>query len=138
MADRFSTRKRQRIMQTVRTRDTAPEQALKAALRDLGVVFEQNTTQLPGTPDFFFPDCATVVFVHGCFWHGHQACPKGRNRPKTNKRFWQNKLRENLRRDRRVARELRAMGLSVYTVWECEIKQFGLPTRLRSRLLARD
>ncbi|MBC8872622.1 MAG: DNA mismatch endonuclease Vsr [Planctomycetes bacterium] len=135
MADRFSARKRRRIMQTVRTRDTAPEQALSTALRELGLTFEQNAKELPGTPDFYFPDSATVVFVHGCFWHGHQACAKGRNRPKTNKHFWKNKLKENLRRDRRVARQLRAMGLSVYTVWECEIKRSGIPTRLRDRLL---
>ena len=135
MVDRFSARKRRRIMQTVRTRNTAPEQALEAALRELDVRFEQNTAHLPGTPDFFFPCQATVVFVHGCFWHGHQACPKGRNRPKTNKRFWMKKLQENLKRDRRVAQRLRVMGFSVYTIWECEIKRYGIPTRLKHHLL---
>ena len=134
MADRFSARKRRQIMQAVRTQGTAPERALEALLCELGLPFEQNVPELPGTPDFYFPDQATVVLVHGCFWHGHRRCSRGRNRPKTNRRFWAEKLEENRRRDRRIAGRLRAMGLSVYTIWQCEIKGGRIPTRLRNRL----
>jgi DNA mismatch endonuclease (patch repair protein) len=135
MADRFSVEKRRQIMRAVRTRHTAPERALAAMLRELGVIFRRHVKDLAGTPDFYFPAIGTAVFVHGCFWHGHRACPKGRHRPKTNRRFWANKLEENRRRDRRIARRLRAAGMSVYTVWECEVEHNRLPTRLRRRLV---
>lgn len=138
MADRFSPQKRRQIMQAVKTRDTAPERALESLLRELGLPFEQHVAELPGTPDFYFPDQATVILVHGCFWHGHRRCAKGRNRPKANRKFWATKLNENRRRDRRIARQLRAVGLSVYTIWECEVKPSQIPARLRNRLTGND
>ncbi len=121
-------------MSSIRTRLTEPERNLGVALKEAGIRFRRNVKGIPGTPDFYLPDHATAVFVHGCFWHGHGACLKGRHRPKTNRRFWAAKLVENRRRDRRIARRLRAMGISVYTIWECEVKRTQLPARLRRRL----
>ncbi len=122
---------RSRIMRAVRSKDTAPELALSAALRRLGVRHRRNVEALAGTPDVVIDDARLVVFVHGCFWHGH-GCPRGSRVPRTNRRFWLEKVARNRRRDRRVSRQLRADGWSVWTVWECELKQAGgqAPARL--------
>ena len=131
--DRFTKAKRREIMQAVRRKKTRPEEALARLLNEAGVEYEQNSDELPGQPDFVFWDAATVVFVNGCFWHGHARCRKGRSRPKTNRRYWQEKIERNQRRDRRVARQLRRMGYSVFTIWECELTT-AIPIRLRVRL----
>lgn len=121
-------------MQSVRVKNTAPEQIAEECLSELGYDFQQNVEDLPGTPDFYFPDLATVVFVHGCFWHSHATCSKGTRRPKSNRKFWAEKLHDNQRRDRRVVRALRSLELSVYTIWECEVKRDGVPSRLLTHL----
>lgn len=134
MADTFPKAKRRQIMQAVRRKNTKPEELLAQLLRDAGISFEQNVEDLPGKPDFCLPDVGLAVFVHGCFWHGHQACRKGQSKPKSRRRYWVEKIARNQRRDRRVARQLRAIGLSVFTVWECQIGRRILPARLCSRL----
>ena len=121
-------------MQAVRRKKTRPEEVLARLLSDAGVEYEQNSDELPGQPDFVFWDDATVVFVHGCFWHGHARCRKGRSRPKTNRRYWQEKIERNRRRDQRIARQLRRWGYSVFTIWECELTAGTIPSRLASRL----
>ncbi len=132
--DTFTKAKRREIMQSVRRKNTRPEELLARLLSDAGVKFEQNSDELPGQPDFVFWADATVVFVNGCFWHGHVRCRKGRSRPKTNRRYWQKKIEKNQRRDRRVARQLRHWGYSVFTIWECELTAGKIPPRLASRL----
>jgi len=134
MADIFSKQKRRSIMQAVRRSNTAPEQRLAAGLRALGLRFRRQARQLPGKPDFHFPAARLVVFVHGCFWHGHARCRKGRSLPKTRRSYWEQKIKRNRRRDRRVARKLRAAGYSVYTIWACELRRCAVPTRLLTRL----
>ena len=134
MADVFTKGKRRKIMQAVRRQDTAPELSLAQELRRRGLSFGQHPATLPGKPDFYFPKVGLAVFVHGCFWHGHRRCRKGQSRPKTRRKYWQQKIARNQRRDRRDARQLRALGLSVYTVWECEIRRVGVPARLLARL----
>ena len=136
MPDVFSRAKRRRIMQAVRRRNTAPEAEVARLLRALRVRFRRNVKSLPGEPDFLLPDAGLVVFVHGCFWHGHKRCRKGCSRPKTRRRYWQEKIARNQRRDRRVARKLRARGLRVFTVWECQIRQRGIPARILTALQA--
>lgn len=137
MPDIFSPTKRRQIMQAVRREHTAPEALLAKGLRALGLRFRTQAKGLPGKPDFYFPKARFVVFVHGCFWHGHDACRKGRSRPKTRSEYWREKIARNQRRDRRVARKLRGLGFSVYTVWECEIRRRGVPSRLVTALGAR-
>ena len=123
-----------RIMQAVRRSNTAPEQRLATGLRALGFRFRRHPKHLPGKPDIYFPAAKLVVFVHGCFWHGHASCRKGRSLPKTRRAYWAQKIKRNRRRDRRVARALRAAGYSVYTIWACELRQRAVPARLLTRL----
>lgn len=121
-------------MQAVRRQRTRPEEALALLLRRAGVKFRRNVAALPGKPDFYIPAEGLAVFVHGCFWHGHGHCSKGRLRPKTNTAYWKTKVQRNQRRDHRTARCLRVLGVSVYTIWECELSAAGLPKRLLARL----
>ena len=134
MTDTFTKEKRRAIMQAVRRQRTRPEEALAGFLRKERLRFRRNVATLPGKPDFFVREAGLAIFVHGCFWHGHKRCPKGRLRPKTNRIYWKRKVQRNQKRDRRAARRLRALGISVYTVWECELSVTSLPKRLLSRL----
>ena len=115
-------------MAAVRSRDTAPELLVAGCLRRAGVRYRRDVARLPGRPDFLLIDAGIALFVHGCFWHGHD-CARGARVPKRNRGYWQAKVARNRARDRRVARELRDLGYSVWTLWECRLKQ-GLPTRL--------
>lgn len=121
-------------MASVRTSRTAPEEVVASALRKEGVRFRRNVKRLIGSPDFLLPDLAIAVFVHGCFWHGHSACRKGRTESKTNQAFWKQKIAGNVSRDRRVNSRLRLAGYSVVTVWECELGAGALPARLVKKL----
>ncbi len=134
MADTFDTATRRRIMQRVRRANTAPEQALATWLEAQRIPFYRQAADLAGRPDFVLPQLGIVIFVNGCFWHGHQACSKGRRCPGTNADYWQQKIERNRRRDRRVAGRLRRQGYSVYTVWGCELNKGDVPARLTQRL----
>jgi len=137
MTDIFSREKRRAIMQAVRRRGTKPEQVVARGLRRLGTRFRRHAHRLPGCPDFYIPEANAALFVHGCFWHGHGACRKGRERPKSNAPYWAAKIERNKRRDRRVTRRLRANGLAVYVVWECEMRSGGMPARIATLLRKR-
>lgn len=132
--DSFTPQKRREIMQAVRRSKTRPELHLAELLSQFNIEFLQNVTSLPGKPDFWLPKYKLAVFVNGCFWHGHSRCIKGRSWPKTNTVYWKEKLARNHRRDVRVARSLRAQGIGVYTVWECELSKKQWPRRLLTRL----
>jgi DNA mismatch endonuclease, patch repair protein len=107
-------------MSLIPVRDTAPEQAVKRALWAAGFRYARSKNwKLPGSPDLIFPSLGAVVFVHGCFWHGH-LCPLGRT-PKSNQAFWVSKISANRARDLRVIRALRALGWRVITIWECSL-----------------
>lgn len=107
-------------MRSVKSKDTTPEIRLRKALFALGYRYRLNVKDLPGKPDLVFPQHEAVLFVHGCFWHGHQ-CKRGRRIPKTNTDYWRDKIRKNRDRDRKNKRALEALGWRVLTVWECEI-----------------
>jgi DNA mismatch endonuclease (patch repair protein) len=109
---------RSEMMARVRTRNTSPELAVRSELHRRGYRFRLHRRDLPGTPDIVLPRYRTAVFVHGCFWHGHN-CPKGK-RPKSNAEFWNKKLDENLRRAERQEAELTSLGWRTHTVWECQ------------------
>src|SRR5437667_10438228 len=109
MADIFSRRKRSWLMSRVRSRDTRPERAVMSVLRSMRCQFGKYDGTLPGRPDIVLRRRKKVIFVHGCFWHGHARC-LGSTRPVTNKGFWHRKLDENLKRDRRTVRTLRKLG----------------------------
>ena len=121
--DRITPEDRSRLMSRVRSADTTPEMVVRRRLHAAGLRYRLHRRDLPGRPDLVLPRFKIAVFVHGCFWHGHLGCDRGRRRPKTRAEFWDRKLRENRDRDARVAAELQAMGWTVATVWECETKR---------------
>jgi len=118
-------------MSRIRGKDTKPELVVRSALHALGFRFRLHVRGLPGSPDLVFPGRRKVVFVHGCFWHGHR-CRHGLAQPKSNVGFWRAKLAANIARDARVKRQLRADGWSVATAWECTVRNGSwLPRLLR-------
>lgn len=124
---------RSKIMASVKSRDTTPEKIVARNLRRIGVRFKRHARILPGCPDFYLQEYNTVVFVHGCFWHGH-SCPRGERVPRRNRRYWIAKREKNRRRDAKSARSLRRMGISVLTIWECELRENRLPKRVTTRI----
>ena len=121
MPDIFAPEKRHEIMQNVKTKNTAPEIKLRSLLHKNGLRFRVNRKDLPGKPDIVLPKYRAVIFVHGCFWHGHD-CPRGQ-RPQTNADFWNQKIDRNVIRDKSDVSLLESLGWRVLIVWECEIKK---------------
>ena len=121
MTDVFSPEKRSAVMRRVKGRDTAPEIAVRRMLRAAGVGYRLGGSGLPGKPDIVMQGRRTVVFVHGCFWHGHD-CARGSRKPRANAGYWTAKLGRNVARDRQVAAKLINDGWRVVTVWECGLK----------------
>ncbi|WP_407051875.1 very short patch repair endonuclease [Methyloraptor flagellatus] len=117
-------------MARVRQRGTAPELAVAAILRSLGLAYRLNVRSLPGSPDFANKHRRWAIFVMGCYWHHHTAC-RSATVPKTNEAFWRGKFAANRLRDARAVRSLRAAGYRVLLVWECEV---DAPDDLRRRL----
>ena len=111
------------LMARVRTRDTAPEIAVRRAMHARGLRFRLHPADLPGRPDIVLPKHRTVVFVHGCYWHGCAMCDRGTRRPKTNGAFWAAKLAENQQRDNRNVAELQRLGWHVTVIWECRTRE---------------
>ena len=106
-------------MRSVRKKNTAPELVVRRFLHRKGLRFRVNVTGLPGTPDIVLPKWAAVVFVHGCFWHGH-SCSHGRVVARHNAEFWAAKIAVNRVRDAQKTRALRRSGWLVLRVWECQ------------------
>ncbi len=103
---------------------------VRAAVHRLGFRYRLHCRALPGNPDLVFPSRRKIIFVHGCFWHGH-ACRAGRNRPASNTGYWIAKLDRNRQRDRVNRARLRRLGWQVLVVWECQLKD---PARLPVRI----
>ena len=120
MSDVLTEDQRRFNMSRIRGRDTRPEMAVRRGLHARGLRFRLHHKDLPGRPDLVFPVHRAVIFVNGCFWHGHN-CPLF-VWPKTRKVFWQEKIRRNRERDRNALRSLRDLGWRVLTVWECALK----------------
>jgi DNA mismatch endonuclease (patch repair protein) len=116
-ADRLSPSERRALMSRIGSRDTTPELAVRRLLHAQGYRYVLHDARLPGRPDIVFPARRKVIFVHGCFWHGHD-CGRG-FKPLTRADFWAEKIAANRARDRRAERSLRRMGWGVMTVWEC-------------------
>ena len=106
-------------MASVRSANTKPEWTVRRTLFAAGFRYRLHRRDLPGSPDLVLSGLRAVVFVHGCFWHGHD-CRRGARMPATNVEYWQQKIGRNRKRDRKNARLLRAQGWSVYTIWECK------------------
>jgi DNA mismatch endonuclease, patch repair protein len=113
-------------MSRVRSKNTAPEIAVRRAAHAVGLRFRLHRRDLPGTPDLVLPRWRVALFVNGCFWHSHANCPRARI-PKSNAQYWIPKLIRNKRRDADNARALRKLGWRCVRIWECETKD---PNRL--------
>jgi len=116
-------------MSHIRSKDTAPEMAVRSTAHRLGYRFRLHGKDLPGKPDLVFRSRMKVVFVHGCFWHAH-SCQNGRM-PETRRNYWREKLQANKARDQRIRRKLNALGWSCLTIWECQAKR---PEFIESKL----
>lgn len=123
--DRLSPERRSWLMSRVRSKNTGPELILRSILHGLGYRFRLHGQQLPGKPDIVFSKRKKVIFVHGCFWHGHAECRFGRL-PKSNVALWKSKIERNKVRDKKVVAALTAAGWTPMVVWQCELKE--LPT----------
>ncbi len=128
--DRLTPERRSALMAKVRSRDTGPERAVRSLAHGLGYRFRLCQANLPGRPDLVFAGRGKVVFVHGCFWHCHPGCRANRT-PATRRDYWQAKLDNNVRRDRRNLARLRRLGWGVMVVWECQLR---MPDRVAARL----
>ena len=125
MSDFLSKEERSVRMSHIRSVNTKPEILLRRGLWRIGFRYRVNDKKLPGRPDIVLPKYRTVVFVHGCFWHGHKGC-KVYSVPKTNTEFWVAKVARNQERDQEVWRKLEAKGWIVVVVWECQLKKANL------------
>ena len=112
---------RSRCMAAIKGKDTKPELIVRKYLFSRGLRFRVQVRKLSGNPDIVLPKYKTVIFVNGCFWHGHEGCKYFRL-PKSNVEFWEAKIERNVARDVRNEAELKALGWRVVRVWECEIK----------------
>jgi DNA mismatch endonuclease (patch repair protein) len=131
--ERSPTSARSRLMGRVRQAGTGPELAVRQILRRQGHRFKTNGRMLPGSPDIYDSVTKRAVFVHGCYWHRHPRC-RGATTPGSNRAFWQYKFANNIARDRRNVRALRARHYSVMIVWECQTKSPAKRARLKVRL----
>mgnify|MGYP000874440066 CR=1 FL=1 len=120
-------------MRRVRDRDTGPEMTVRRLFRSLGVGYRLGGCGLPGRPDLVMKGRRTAVFVHGCFWHGHD-CARGAREPKANADYWRAKIGRNRARDARAEAALRASGWRVLVIWECELKAPDLAATLAAAL----
>jgi DNA mismatch endonuclease (patch repair protein) len=132
MPDVFTPDQRSAVMRAVKSANTTPELAVRRAAHALGLRFRLGRKDLPGKPDLVLPARRTALFVHGCFWHGHD-CPRGARMPVTNRDYWQAKIGRNMARDKATKAALKKLGWKHAVVWECETKD---PEKL-GRIVAR-
>lgn len=127
--DVFSPEKRSAVMRRIKGRDTAPEMRVRRILRQAGIGYRLGGCGLPGRPDVVMKGRRIALFVHGCFWHGHD-CRRGARQPKSNADYWRAKIARNMARDQRANEALGGAGWTVFTVWECELRDADFPDRL--------
>lgn len=119
--DRLTKEQRHRCMSAIRGKNTKPEIVVRKFLFGRGFRYRLNHPRLPGHPDIVLRKYRTVIFVNGCFWHGHDNC-KYYRLPKTNVDFWRKKVERNKKRDVEEQRQLATMGWHCITIWECQLK----------------
>ena len=120
--DNHSKEVRSYNMSKIRSTGTKPEEMVRKYLFSKGLRYRKNVKTLPGKPDIVLPKYKTIVFVNGCFWHGHSGC-KYFVMPKSNTEYWESKINNNIARDQKTYASLSALGWNVLVVWECELKK---------------
>lgn len=131
-----SNTQRSAIMRAVKSKNTKPEMIVRRLVHGMGYRYRLHGPELSGKPDLVFAGRRKVIFVHGCFWHGHD-CHRGARQPKANVEYWKAKIARNIQRDARNVISLQTEGWQVMTIWECETKIGNRPTleqRLRTFL----
>ena len=118
-------------MSRIRNKNTKPEELVRKYLFSQGFRYRKNDPRLPGKPDIVLPKYRTVIFVNGCFWHGHEGC-RYFVWPKNNADFWKEKITANILRDKKNHQMLSEQGWKVIDVWECELKKQNASDTLRS------
>ncbi|HLI67814.1 MAG TPA: DNA mismatch endonuclease Vsr [Caulobacteraceae bacterium] len=137
MTDVFTAAERSAVMRRVKARDTTPERVVRRMLWRLGARYRLDRKDLPGRPDIVLAGRRLAIFVHGCFWHGHD-CARGARVPKANRPYWTAKIARNRARDVETRAQLQAAGWRVEVVWECELKDAAtVEQRLQDMLLPR-
>ncbi|MFH1139876.1 MAG: very short patch repair endonuclease [Pseudomonadota bacterium] len=137
MADHVDPLSRSRMMARVKGKDTKPEKVVRSILHRMGYRFRLHRKDLPGKPDIVLPRHKKIIFVHGCFWHGHEGCSRAR-RPSTNESFWNTKLNRNQKRDLDNQEILRRSGWKILILWECQIKDIENTVIILERFLNGD
>ena len=121
MTDKLTSLQRHNCMSRIRGKNTKPEILVRKGLHARGFRFRLHNKKLPGSPDIVLPKYGVAIMVNGCFWHGHKGC-RYAAKPKTNIEFWETKIARNQHRDEVTAAHLEALGWTVITVWECELR----------------
>lgn len=122
--DVFTSEERSALMARIQGKDTKPEIIVRKFLFSRGFRYRINDSRYPGSPDIVLPKYRTAIFVHGCFWHGHEGCKLFRY-PKTNYEFWCEKIKRNRERDGQKIKFLKQQGWNVIVIWECQIKNLS-------------
>ena len=134
--DRVTSERRSYIMSRVPSINSSPELVVRKFLHRSGLRYRLHVKDLPGRPDIVLARLRLAIFVHGCFWHGHQDCPKGRL-PKTRLEYWGPKIATNRERDKLVSDSLKHQGWRVEPIWQCETKNAATLRRRLSELVGR-
>jgi DNA mismatch endonuclease (patch repair protein) len=121
-------------MSKIASKETKPEILVRKYLFSRGFRYRKNAKELPGKPDIILPKYKTVIFIHGCFWHGHDGCQKSQL-PTSNIEFWIEKIGKNKERDQKEIQKLQLLGWKVIVVWQCEIKNRILQKERLERLV---
>lgn len=123
--DKVSPQQRSINMSKVKSKNTKPEKIVRSLLHSLGYRFRLHRKTLPGTPDIVLPKYKAVIFVNGCFWHGHDGCKRA-TIPDTNKEFWERKISANKARDQKNIFDMEKLGYRCLVIWQCELKDKNL------------
>lgn len=135
MADTHTAQQRRFNMQQIKSTNTKPEMLVRKFLFAHGYRYKLHDKKLPGKPDMVLPKYRTVIFVHGCFWHGHYNC-KYYTVPKTNTDWWLNKINTNKANDTKAVKALKKDGWKIITVWECDLKPAKVEKTLKKILFS--
>ena len=136
MADTFSRKKRSWIMSRIKGCDTKPEKTIRTSLKRMGYRIRRCDKSLPGSPDIVLRGRKKVIFINGCFWHGHKFCRRSQ-RPSSNRAFWNKKIDGNIKRDQKVRRKLKKMGWDILVVWGCQLKDNAYLTTSLAKFIGR-
>lgn len=133
MADVHSKETRSYNMSRIRSKDTKPEMLVRKFLHKNGFRYRLHVKDMPGKPDIVLPKYKTVIFIHGCFWHGHEGC-KYYVVPKTRTEWWLDKINCNINNDTKAEETLKGIGWHIITIWECELKKATIEVTLTNLL----